>query len=193
MTSENLLPMIKDIATIFAAIISAFSLFIFTQKDKQSYLRINVNSKKTEFKIVLENVGSNLAKIEKIKLKKVNVEADPDELSLSKLFADSAEATNNDKKKIIYITRSFSNLTGDYIRGDGVKHNLFSCTVEDIDSLKALWNIIQDYQLTVEYRDVFGMRSHHTKICISHFAQDYQSFSAALGNRTEFISEGCDK
>ena len=84
MTFENLLPMIKDIATIFAAIISAFSLFIFTQKDKQSYLRINVNSKKTEFKIVLENVGSNLAKIEKIKLKKVNVEADSDELSLSK-------------------------------------------------------------------------------------------------------------
>ena len=185
--------MIKDIATIFAAIISAFSLFIFTQKDKQSYLRIKVNSKKTEFKIVLENVGSNLAKIEKIKLEKVNPVERPEEYSLLKLFADSNEKAEEKVQTIHYSTRSFSNLTGDYIRGDGVKHNLFSCTVEDIDSLKALWTIIQDYQLTVEYRDVFGMRSHHTKICISHFAQDYQSFSAALGNRTEFISEGCDK
>lgn len=193
MTFENLLPMIKDIATIFAAIISAFSLFIFTQKDKQSYLRINVNSKKTEFKIVLENVGSNLAKIDKIKLEKVNPVERPEEYSLLKLFADSNEKAEEKVQTIHYSTRSFSNLTGDYIRGDGVKHNLFSCTVEDIDSLKALWTIIQDYQLTVEYRDVFGMRSHHTKICISHFAQDYQSFSAALGNRTEFISEGCDK
>ena len=146
-TFENLLPMIKDIATIFAAIISAFSLFIFTQKDKQSYLRINVNSKKTEFKIVLENVGSNLAKIEKIKLEKVNPVERPEEYSLLKLFADSNEKAEEKVQTIHYSTRSFSNLTGDYIRGDGVKHNLFSCTVEDIDSLKAKVSLVTENNL----------------------------------------------
>ena len=186
MEFDTLLPIIKDIATIVAAIISAISLFIFTQKDKQSYLRINANSKKTEFKVVLENVGSNLSKIENIKLEKVDNKGTSGESSLLALFGDSVKVDESNGKKISYITRSFSNLTGDYICGGGVKHNLFSCTVEDVESLKNLWNTIKVYQMTVEYKDVFGIRSHHTKTCVSHFAQDYESFVAALGNRTSF-------
>lgn len=184
---RDILPIIKDIASIVAILISAASLFVYTQRDKKSFLRVNANSYKLSFSIDLENVGPNLAYIKAINLlrrdspEKLTAVFTEEALPLAKILGviDESHCT----------ARLYSNLTGDVIKGGGTKHHLFRCTVTDLEELKKIWKVLSQYELEVAYQDVFGLLTKKRRTCRSHFDRDYESFQAALGNRACFVEE----
>lgn len=201
MDVKTILEIINTVAAIFAIAISAITLFVYTQRDKRSLLRININSNKLFFSVDLENIGQSPAKIKKIELQKCDSKTESSETtSLITLFGvekkytsiikSSEETPPQGEKGAIPSwnteSRRFSNLSGDIIKGGGTKHHLFRCQASDVNSLKYLWETLKDYEMTITYSDVFGLFSHREQICKSHFQQDFYSFKAALGNRTDF-------
>lgn len=191
---------IEATVSILAIAISAITLFVYTQRDKRSLLRININSNKLFFSVDLENIGQNPAKIKKIELRKRGVKVESSEpTSLITLFGakgytpvieNNEETPSQGKKEKTpgwsAESRRFSNLSGDIVKGGGTKHHLFRCQASDVNSLKYLWETLKDYEMTITYSDVFGLFSHREQTCKSHFEQDFNSFKAALGDRTDF-------
>lgn len=198
--SGEIIGLIKDIAEISAGVVGAIGLVFYTQRDRKSFLRLNCNSNKLQFSVDLENVGPNLARIKKIEMRKRNCAASTpqDAQTLIDLFGAKDYVPISEGISITpvdtdlnykAISRMFSNLTGDVIGGSGTKHHLFRCQVEDVASLKYLWDTLKDYEITVTYTDVYGMFFWKRRTCTSHFDRDYASFVAALGNRTAFGKE----
>lgn len=198
---KTILEIMNTVVAIFAIAISAITLFVYTQRDKRSLLRININSNKLFFSVDLENIGQSPAKIKKIELQKCDSKTESSETtSLITLFGNekeytpiiesNKETTSQGEKEEAPSwsaeSRRFSNLSGDIIKGGGTKHHLFRCQASDVNSLKYLWETLKDYEMTITYSDVFGLFSHREQICKSHFEQDFNSFKAALGNRTDF-------
>ena len=199
---NNVFEIIKEIVPILALVVSAVSLFVYTQRDKKSFLRININSNKLLFAVDLENIGPSPARIKEIKLQRsrAKVEAElEEELSLMTLFGakgytpidgsgkGSIPQGDDDVKFDWNVEeRMFSNLAGDVISGGGTKHHLFRCHASDVDSLKYLWETLKDYEMTITYYDVYGILFWWKRECKSHFRQDFDSFTAALGNKTKF-------
>lgn len=206
---NNVFEIIKEIIPILALVVSAVSLFVYTQRDKKSFLRININSNKLLFTVDLENIGPSPARIKEIKLQRSSAKTEPEpkpeeELSLMTLFGakgytpidgsgkGSIPQGDDDVKFDWNVEgRMFSNLAGDVISGGGTKHHLFRCQASDVDSLKYLWETLKDYEMTITYYDVYGILFWWKRECKSHFRQDFDSFTAALGNKTEF-SEKAD-
>ena len=199
---NNVFEIIKEIVPILALVVSAASLFVYTQRDKKSFLRININSNKLLFAVDLENIGPSPARIKEIKLQRsrTKAEAEPEEeLSLMTLFGAKGYTSIADRGKgsipqgddVVKFDwnvegRMFSNLAGDVISGGGTKHHLFRCHASDVDSLKYLWETLKDYEMTITYYDVYGILFWWKRECKSHFRQDFDSFTAALGNKTKF-------
>lgn len=199
---NNVFEIIKEIVPILALVVSAVSLFVYTQRDKKSFLRININSNKLLFAVDLENIGPSPARIKEIKLQRsrAKAEAEPEEeLSLMTLFGAKGytpidgsgkgsipQGGDNVKFDWNVEGRMFSNLAGDVISGGGTKHHLFRCHASDVDSLKYLWETLKDYEMTITYYDVYGILFWWKRECKSHFRQDFDSFTAALGNKTKF-------
>lgn len=193
----DVVDIITLVVAVLALVVSAISLFGYTQRDKMSFLRININSNKLLFTIDLENIGPSPAKIKEIKLQKADTEqsknTDTKDKTLMTLFG-AQEYTNSINSGKISIGsanwnvtgRMFSNLTGDVISGGGTKHHLFRCKAKDVDTLKRLWETIKDYEMTITYCDVYGILHWRKRECKSHFLQDFDSFKAAIGNNSFF-------
>lgn len=191
------LDIIESAVTILSLAVSAIALFVYTQRDKKSYLRININSNKLQFSVDLENIGPSPARIKEIRLekrkisdKKVKKVKKVREESLITLFgAKNYKKSNSSAWSAESIM--FANVSGDVITGGGIKHHLFSCYASNVDSLKYLWETLKDYDMVITYYDVYGMFFWLKRKCKSHFQQDYKSFEAAVGNRTSFSDKIC--
>ena len=190
----DVVDIIPLVVAVLALVVSAISLFGYTQRDKMPFLRININSNKLLFTIDLENIGQSLAKIEEIKLQKRGTEQPKNEDTTLMTLFGAQEYTNSINSGKISIGsanwnvagRMFSNLTGDVISGGGTKHHLFRCKAGDVDTLKRLWETIKDYEMTITYCDVYGILHWRKRECKSHFLQDFDSFKAAIGNNSFF-------
>lgn len=169
---------------LISAAVAIITLLFITQRDRRSYLRIMANSNKYSFSIDIENVGVNLAKICKVTIKS------GDSKKKYKLMAEIYDPVFG--KSGWYISRMQSNLEKNIIFGNGVKHHIFRCEINDGNfiQLKKLWNVTKDVKITVIYFDVYGMFFFVPRFCRSHFKQDAEAFFSSLGDRNKFADRG---
>lgn len=189
--NQTTLDIAKGIVEILTFAVSAISLFVYTQRDRKSFLRININSNKLQFSVDLENIGPSPARIKEIKLeRRGDLEKSSKAISLISLLGANGSAPCGEGSTWDADSIFFSNLSGDVISGGGTKHHLFRCQAKNVNSLKFLWETLKDYDMTITYFDVYGLFIWRKRKCKSHFQQDYDSFAAALGNRTAFSDKG---
>lgn len=149
------------------SIITFYSQYTFNKHSLMPACKIDIYSIKGSIKIVFQNVGNGLMKVEKIEYFEGNSEVPI--INLSRWLSELPAMTNSEY-----------NLDGTYV-GQGKQYNLLSRTVSTQEDLDATWRKLKNLRIKVYYKGSYKMLrpyTHEYKLDI-----DYEVYLYAKGNR----------
>ncbi|MBE5852019.1 MAG: hypothetical protein E7299_03560 [Lachnospiraceae bacterium] len=156
------------------SIITAYSQHKFNRYSLRPAHKIDIYSMNGSIKIVFQNVGNGVMKVEEITYYEIGKSIN-DKIKLSEWLKDCPVLANSEY-----------NLDNTYV-GSGMQYNLLSRTVPTQKALDDTWDKLKRLGIYMRYKDTFGEEYYgYYKLDV-----DYDVYWAAKGNRN--IVDGKNK